>query len=86
MPIIKFENIEAHSRVVTRYMTSRIKGLKMAGIRDHSPGIWNHSARDRDQQYFPWNEDWNEGIRGQIFAGSGIKILIIFGIGGQNFG
>ena len=69
-------------RVVTRYMGSRITSLKRAGIRGHSPGIWDHNARDRNQQYFLWNE----GIRDQIFAGSGIKILIIFRIGVHFFG
>ena len=37
-------------------MGSGIKGLKRAGIRDHSPGIWNHDAWDRDQQCFSWNQ------------------------------
>ena len=54
-------------RVVTRYIGSGIKGLESAGIRDHSPGIWNHNARDRDQQCSSLDQ--------QIFAGSGIKIL-----------
>ena len=34
-------------RVVTRYMGSGIKGLKLGGIQDHSP-------RDRDQWGFHW--------------------------------
>ena len=42
---------ESH-RVVTRFMGPGIKGLKRAGIRDHSHGIWNHNAWDRDQRCF----------------------------------
>ena len=26
------------------------------GIRDQSPGIWNHNAWDWDHQYFLWNQ------------------------------
>ena len=33
-------------------MGSGIKGLKQAGIRDHSDGIWDHNPRDRDQRCF----------------------------------
>ena len=40
-------------------MESGIKGLKWTGIRDHSPGIWNHNAWDRDQQDFSWNQGSN---------------------------
>ena len=43
-------------RVVTRY-GSGIKGLKRAGIRDHSPGIWNHNACYGDQHCFSWNQE-----------------------------
>ena len=41
-----------NTRVVTRYVGSGIKGLKRDVIRDHSPGIWDHNPRDRDQRYF----------------------------------
>ena len=73
-----YEDMKLHNRVVTRYVGSGIKGLKRDGIRDqlrdHSPGIWNHNAWDEDQQCFSWNQ------------GSGIKILIVFGIRDQDFG
>ena len=73
-------------RVVTRYMGSGIKGLKRAVIRDHSPGVWNHNAWDRDQQYFSWNQGSGINflrVQGSEFlslVGSGIKIL------GKNMG
>ena len=44
-------------RVVTRDMGSGIKGLKRAGIKDHSPGIRDHKAWDRDQQCFSSNQE-----------------------------
>ena len=43
-------NFQVLGRVVTRYMGSGIKGLNRGGIRDHSPGIWDHNPWDRDQQ------------------------------------
>ena len=67
-------------RVVTRY-GSGIKGLKRAGIRDHSPGIWNHNACYRDQQCFSWNQESGikflqvQGSKFSSFFGSGIQIL-----------
>ena len=57
---LKADHINRRTRVVTRYIGSRIKGLENAGIRDHN-------ARDRDQQCFSRDQE--------IFAGSGIKIL-----------
>ena len=53
---------------------------------------------DRDQGSQPWNLEsqcvgsgsagffMESGIRDQVFAGSGIKILIIFGMRDQIFG
>ena len=70
-----------HIRVVTRYMGSGIKGLKRAGIRDQSPGIWDHNTWDRDQQCF-----MESGIRLTTKTGSGVKILIVFAIRDQHFG
>lgn len=49
-------NLPLHQGRITRHMVSGIKGLKGARIRDHSPGIWNHNACDRDQQSFSWNQ------------------------------
>ena len=62
------------------------------GIRDQRP------EKGRDQGSQPWDLESQRvgsgsavffmtlGITDQIFAGSGIKILIIFGIRDQNFG
>ena len=78
--------LQVKCRVVTRYIGSRIKGLKRAGIKDHSPGIWNHNVWDRDQQYFSWNEGSGikflqvQGSKFSSFLGSGFKIL------GKNMG
>ena len=75
--------------VVTRYMGSRIKGLKRAGLKDHSPGIWNHNAWDRDQhnawdrdQHNVWDRDQhNAWDRDQQYfswnEGSGIKFQVL---------
>ena len=68
-------------RVIKRCMVSRIKGLKRAEIRDHSPGIWDHNGLDRDQQCFSWNQGsgWQQKrVQGSKFSsslGSGINIL-----------
>ena len=40
--------------VVARYMGSWIKGLKRAGIRDHSPGIWN--LKRKTGHFTSWKE------------------------------
>ena len=60
------------------------KGLESQGrnevyeIRDQRPGKGrDYSPRDRDQQCASRDQ--------QIFAGSGIKILIVFVIRGQHF-
>ena len=68
------------TRVVSRYMGLQFKGLKWAGIKDHSPGIWNHNGWDRDQQYFSWNQGSGikfvrvQGSKFLSFLGSGFKI------------
>ena len=73
-------------RVVTRYTGSRIKGLKRAGIKDHSPSIWNHNARDRDQQYFSCNEESGikflrvQGSKSHHFWDRGSKYWVKYGI------
>ena len=60
--------IQEQVRVVKRYMGSGIKGRKKGGIRDHSPGIWDHNPRDRDQQCF--SLDQGSGVLDQQnFAG-----------------
>ena len=71
----------SHKGVITKYMASEMKGLKRAGRRDHSPGIWSHIAYDQDQQYFPWNQGssikffWVQGSKFSSFLESGMKIL-----------
>ena len=57
-----------NNRIVTRYMGSGIKGQKKGGIRDHSPGIWDQKARDRDHRCF--SLDQGSGVLDQQnFAG-----------------
>ena len=62
-------------RVVTRYMGSGIKGLKKGGIRDHSLGS-GIKALGIGISVF----SMGSRIRRLDFVGSGIKILITFGI------
>ena len=62
------------------------------GIRDHSPGIWDHNTWDRDQQCFCGIRDqncerfWDQGSKFPMFLWSGIKILNVFVIRDQNLG
>ena len=78
-----------YCRVVTRYMRSGINGER-GGIRDHSPGIWDHNTWDRDQQCFCGVRDqncenfWDQGSKFPMFLWSGIKILNVFVIRDQN--
>ena len=58
----------SESRVVTRYMGSGIKGLKMGGIRDHSPGIWDHNPHDRDQRCFPLDQGLRFKVQGSFIS------------------
>ena len=77
-------DIDLYHRVVTRYMGSGIKGQKKGGIRDHSPGIWDHKPRDRDQRCF--SLDQGSGVVDQILRDKGSKFSSRLEPGIKNLG